>query len=192
MLAVMQSTHRSPSLLIRSAVIYCGLAILLGPLYTDAGYDWTRHSVSELAGQGTGNAWIMRAGLLSMGLAAVLGYCRLRSRYNAFLLVFGLAIAMTGVFPHRPFDTQEDYSELLDQLHSTFASLGGFCAVLGFVFRALQAPTATEKGASATLAVLYTLLSAAMFYWPAFQGVFQRVIFGTFIAWVFIYGSTKD
>lgn len=192
MLAPMHLNRPSPSLVVRGAVITCGLAVLFGPLYTDAGYDWIRHSVSELAGQRTANAWIMRGGLLALGLASIVGYFRFRSRYNAFLLVFGISIAMTGLFPHRPFDTQLEYSELLDRIHSAFASLGGFFAVLGFIFRATQATSATEKIASVMLATLYTLLSAAMFYWPVYQGAFQRVIFGTFIAWVIVYGSAGD
>ena len=114
-----------------------------------------------------------------------------RSRYNAFLLLFGVSITLTGVFPHRPFDTDKEYSELLDGLHSWFASLGGFFAVLGFVFRAVQSVTLCERIVSVGLTALYTLLSAAMFYWPDWQGLFRRVIFGTFIAWVFAYGSAR-
>ncbi|MDH3350619.1 MAG: DUF998 domain-containing protein [Gammaproteobacteria bacterium] len=176
--------------MIRSAVIFCALAILFGPFYTDPGYDWTRHSISELAGQATSNAWIMRVGLLSLGLACVVGFFRVRSQYNIFLLIFGVSIALTGIFPHRPFDADKEYSELLDQLHSWFASLGGFFAVLGFVYRTVQANSVSEKIVSASLASLYTLFSAAMFYWPEYLGVFQRVIFGSFIAWVLAYAST--
>lgn len=188
----MHTNRISASLPIRGAVIFCALAIMFGRLYTDSGYDWIRHSISELAGQSTTNAWIMRTGLPALGSATVFGFFRLRSRYNVFLLVFDASIALTGVFPHRPFDLDKEFSEPLDQLHSLFASLGGFFAVLGFVYKAIETTSVPQKAISALLAALYTLLSAAMFYWPEYQGLFQRVIFGTFIIWVIVYASSED
>lgn len=169
---------------IRTAVAFCGLAILFGPIYTETGYDWVRHSVSELAGQATANAWIMRVGLVALGLAAVGGYLRYRRSFNIFFLLFGISIALTGVFPHKPFMAGRPYSVTLDQMHSLFASAGGICAVLAFVLLSVQAATAAQRIAGAMLAGLYTLLSAAMFIWPNAQGAFQRVIFGSFIVWM--------
>lgn len=42
--------------MIRAGVIVCALAILVGPSYTEAGYDWTGHAISELAAQSADNA----------------------------------------------------------------------------------------------------------------------------------------
>lgn len=59
-------------LAIRAGAVICLVAFLAGPLYTEPGYDWVRHSISELAAQNTANAWIMRLGLFCLGAAAVL------------------------------------------------------------------------------------------------------------------------
>jgi hypothetical protein len=45
---------------VAAGALLCLATILLGPLYTEAGYDRVRHSVSELAAHGTENAWFMR------------------------------------------------------------------------------------------------------------------------------------
>ena len=177
--------------MIRLLVIGCAIAIVCGPWYTDPGYDWLRHSVSELAGQATANAWIMRAGLGALGASAVIAFATLRERFNAFFLVFGLCIALSAVFPHRPFTPGVAYSQTLDGLHSLFASLGGFAAVLAFAFTAGRPGPRRARLAAAILALLYTALPAAMFAWPAFQGIFQRIIFATFIVWMLVFGGAQ-
>jgi len=175
--------------MIRAGAITCALAILFGPLYTAPGYDWVRHSVSELAGQATANAWIMRLGLAALGVSAMAAFVANRERFNGFFLLFGLCILLTAIFPHKPFFDGQEYSQALDQWHSLFASLGGFAAVLAFAFVAGRPGASPTRIGAGVLAALYTGLSAAMFYWPAYQGVFQRVIFGTFIAWMLVFGD---
>jgi hypothetical protein len=101
-------------------------------------------------------------------------------------LSFGLSIALAGLIPHKPFIEDRPYSELLDQLHSACASLGGFSAVAEFALQAVQSVPVSRKLIYAAIAVAYTLLPVAMFLYPAYQGVLQRAIFGSFILWVLI------
>ena len=144
------------------------------------------HTVSELAAQNTDNAWIMRFGLFSLGAATVLGYYRGRRKYNVFFLSFGIFIALSGFLPHKPIIQDRMYSELLDQLHSVCASVGGFSAVAGFAMKAIQSKSGARKLVYASIAGLYTVLPIAMFAIPEFQGLFQRIILGSFILWVLI------
>jgi putative copper export protein len=178
--------------MIRAGVIVCLFAIALGPLYTEAGYDWTRHSVSELAAQNTGNAWIMRLGLFSLGSATVFGYFRERGKFNIFFLSFGFFIALSALLSHKPIIEGRPYSELLDQLHSACASLAGFSAVAGFVLKAVQTKAWRRKLTYASIATAYTILPLGMFELPEYQGVFQRIIFGSFILWVLIDNPSRD
>ena len=175
--------------MIRVLVVFCAVTIVAGPWYTDPGYDWLRHSVSELAGQSTTNAWIMRAGLAALGASAMIAFATLRERFNAFFLVFGLCITLSAVFPHRPFVPGIAYSETLDDLHSLFASLGGFAAVLAFAFSAGRPGPLGPRLSAGILALFYTVLPAAMFAFPEFQGLFQRIIFASFIAWMLVFGG---
>lgn len=103
-----------------------------------------------------------------------------------FFLSFGFFIALSAVLPHKPFIEGRPCSELLDQLHGACASLGRLSAVAGFVLKAVRSATWPVKSVYASIAAAYTMLPLAMFAIPAYQGVFQRIIFGSFILWVLI------
>lgn len=179
------------ALSIRVLIFGCLAAIFAGPWYTEPGYDWTLHSVSELAGQDTRNAWIMRGGLFALGLASIVGYAAYRPRFNLLFAAFGLFIAMSALFPHKPFVAGRPFSEALDQVHSVFASLGGLCAVLGFVLKARVAGTRPCALAYAVIAIAYTLLPLLMFSVPSLQGLFQRLLFVSYAAWVLVDGLPR-
>ncbi len=48
------------------------LAMLIGPFFSPAEFSWLRHSTSERAGQHLPGAWMMRAGFVAYGLAALI------------------------------------------------------------------------------------------------------------------------
>lgn len=174
--------------LVRLLVLGCLATIIAGPWYTEPGYDWLSHSVSELAGQQTRNAWVMRLGLIALGLASVVGYLAFRPGFNIPFAAFGLLIGLSAIFPHKPFVADRPYSELMDQLHSAFASIGGLCAVLGFALKARNAGTAAARYGYALIAAAYTLLPVLMFSIPAWQGLFQRALFVSYGAWAWLDG----
>lgn len=168
---------------IRITAVFCLLTILLGSVYTEPGYDWIRHSISELAGQNTGNAWVMRLGLLGLGLGAAWGYLTRRSKYNIFFLVFGVFIVLAALFPHRPFVEGRAYSALIDDVHSVCSTIAGMSAVGGFLLLAIRATSTGRKLMYAALAAAYTILPLGMVVVPSVHGLLQRLIFGSFIAW---------
>lgn len=164
----------------------CLISIIFGPWYSEPGYDWLRHSISELAAQHTDNAWVMRLGLFSLGSGVILGFRSDRAKYNVLFLCFGVFIALSALFPHKPFIPGRPYSQTLDFAHSLCASIGGFSAVLGFVVLALRAETGARRAIYVTFATAYTVLPMAMLAFADLQGLFQRTIFISFIAWVMI------
>ncbi|MDH4106840.1 MAG: DUF998 domain-containing protein [Gammaproteobacteria bacterium] len=176
---------------IRVLVLASLAAIFAGPWYTEPGYDWIAHSVSELAGQHTKNAWIMRGGLLALGAASIAGFLAFRPGFNVLFAGFGLFIALSALFPHKPFVTDRPYSELLDQVHSICASVAGLCAVLGFVFKARVAEARAAMLSYALIAAAYTLVPMLMFSLPAWQGLFQRALFLSFSIWVLADGLPR-
>ncbi|MDH3531590.1 MAG: DUF998 domain-containing protein [Gammaproteobacteria bacterium] len=178
--------------IIRAAVLTCALAIAFGPLYTESGYDWSRHSISELAAQHTANAWIMRTGLICLGLASIAAYWCRRPSLNVFFLLFGACIALSGLFSHKPFIDGRPYAEWLDRLHSALASLGGMSAVAAFFTLTIKSKTSAGRVVNASIALGFTGLSAAMFIWPDYQGIFQRMIFAAFIVWVLLVGTGSE
>ena len=178
-----RSIHSFHQHLIQAMVLACGVAIILGPYYTEPNYNWVANSISELAGQHTHNAWIMRLGLLGLGLSAVAGYRWNLSGYNIVHVVFGLCIGATALFPHKPFFATADFSPRLDLWHSIFASAGGFCAVLAFVWNLIRSNSRNSKITALVLIIVFTAMSAAMGLWPSLEGLFQRIIFACYIMW---------
>ena len=168
----------------RLGVVVAFAAIALGPLYTDPGYSWMRNAVSELAGQETRNAWVMQVGLFAVGAGIVIDFLRSRHRADLPLLLFGIFIALTAVFPHRPFVEGRPFNETLDTLHSIFATLTGLAAVTGAIVRMAVDVRPPRKWLYATLATAYTVLPMMMTFIPSLTGVFQRLIFGSFFVWV--------
>lgn len=173
-------------MLVKTALVICALTILSGPFYTEPGYSVISHSISELAGQDTQNAWIMRLGLIALGGAAIAGFLRKPNRLNLSFLIFGICMVLTAAFPHKPFVENRPYSVTLDNLHSVFASLGGFSAVMGFILLGVNKPGLKGKILYFSVAAAYTVLPMLMFAWPVYQGIFQRLIFTIFIVWSFL------
>lgn len=52
--------------------------------------------------------------------------------------------------------------------------------------KAVQSKLGARKLVYASIAGLYTVLPMGMFAIPELQGLFQRIIFGSFILWVLI------
>ncbi|MFQ5547658.1 MAG: hypothetical protein ACE5FV_05165, partial [Woeseia sp.] len=115
-----------------------------------------------------------------------LGYFRERSRFNIFFLFFGLSVGLSAFLPHKPFIDGRPFSELLDQWHSALATLAGFSAVAAFVLKAIRGSTTGHRIIYGSIAAAYTILPIGMFALPQYLGLFQRIIFGSFILWVLI------
>lgn len=170
----------------RLAVLVALVAILLGPWYTDPGYNWVRHSVSELAAQHTRNAWVMQIGLFALGAGVAVDFLRSRHPADLPFLAFGIFIAASAFVPHRPFVEGQSFNRALDIGHSVLASLAGFSAVLGFIVRSIAARQPLRKGIYVSIAAAYTVLPLMMAIYPPTAGVFQRTIFLSFSLWAVV------
>ena len=169
----------------RIVVLIALVGIVLGPWYTEAEYNWVKHTISELAAQNTRNAWVMQIGLVALGVGILIDFFRKRNPVDIPFAAFGVFIALTGFLPHRPIVEDRPYNTMLDFLHSVFAFLTGLSAILGFVVRWIDEVNIPNKVIYFSLAILYTVLSFLMTIFPECTGVFQRIIFGTFLIWAF-------
>jgi hypothetical protein len=107
-------------------------------------------------------------------------------------LIFGICIIFSAFFSHRPFIAGRTFSEAIDYAHSVFSTLAGISAVAGFLLLAINAEAAARKLVYGSFAGAYTLLPIGMFFFPGSQGVLQRLIFGSFIAWqLFDHGDSR-
>jgi hypothetical protein len=167
----------------RLGILLASLAILLGPFYSEPDYAWFSHTVSELAAQNTRNAWVMQAGLFVLGAGILVDYLRSRQPRDIPFAIFGLFIALSAIFPHKPFIDGRSFSGDIDFVHSIFASFAGVAAVVGFILRFVNEERRGVKVIYLTLSVAYTILPGMMVVYPSLAGAFQRMIFFSFFIW---------
>ena len=105
---------------------------------------------------------------------------------QVFGLLFGISLAMTGVFQHAPLVDLNSVDLFQDQMHSIFASTTGLAFTLlainhGFI------SVSKQRIISFTMAIIAMLLSVAIFSFPQWMGLFQRILFMSAFAWLFFY-----
>ncbi len=132
-------------LVISFAIFFFAAAILTAHFFTPAAYHWTTNTISDLAAQNYDNAWIMRTGFIGFGILLDIGiflkFYQTKSINPADVLViiYGLAILSSGIFPTAPFDGSTDYSLTADKLHSIFAQTAGVSLSIGVLVYLLSA-----------------------------------------------------
>ncbi len=118
--------------------IYVLIVVLAGLLASEP-YSIKAHTISQLAGQGFANAWIMRMGFIILGIAAtvasLLFYQRPNKPFGKTILLllgtYGFSIFFTGIFSTLSINTQ--MSNLESSIHSSFAQLAGFSFMAAIV-----------------------------------------------------------
>lgn len=161
--------------------------------FAPPGYVWTEHTISELAAQGHIYKWIMQAGFIGFGLLlglALVWKSNLMGRIHSPdlpILVYGLAILVTGIYCTAPFDPNISYSIQEAQLHSYFATLAGFALVGGTLWYLIASP---EKR-SIHLVFLVLITAASMLFGlaesgtiPIGKGIVQRSLYLVSFIWL--------
>ncbi len=176
--------RKSPTLY---GVLACALLMLLGPLYTAPGYSVIAHTSSDLGAQNTPMNWLMNLGFIALGAGVFLDARRLWWRapfVAAVFIVFGLTMALTGVFSARPTSTSLPYSDMADLMHSVMAGFVGVSFTLGAVSFMFLESGSPRKRLCLGAALWATACSLAMVYLPDYQGLLQRLMFLITFPWL--------
>ena len=137
--------------MIISAVIFFVTVIIIAHFFAPPDYQWAQNTISDLAGQGLKNQWIMQTGFIGFGALLNLGFilkfvsARNVSYSDLPIMVYGLAILLSGFFSTAPIIQGEKYSEQESSLHSLFATVAGISFTMGIFYRAITAPTSAER-----------------------------------------------
>ena len=170
-------------------VLLITVAIVLGPLYTASGYSIATNLVSELGAQHMPNAWIMNAGFIAFGVGVTVSAAR-RARATPFtagmFLVFGMAMALAGVFSHQPLDRSTHYDELAARLHSLCATVAGFAFTIGAFAQSLH-EREERCWACWVAAASATGLPLLMLADPSHVGLTQRLMFVVTFLWLVVF-----
>jgi hypothetical membrane protein len=100
--------------------------IIVAHTFSEDNYDWTKNTISDLGAQGYERKLIMQIGFLAFGLTLAIGiFLNRLSWQTSPILVYGLCVALTGIFCTKPFFDLDTYSTSQSTLHSTFAQIAG-------------------------------------------------------------------
>jgi hypothetical membrane protein len=158
-------------------------------------YRWTQNTISELAAQGLPNQKVMQAGFIGFGVLLNLGYIQ---KFVAgqkvvlpdvLVMVYGLAILLSGFFSTAPFLEGVAFSLRQSQLHSFFATLAGISFSAGILYRAVTAPTPQERWFHAIFFLL--VMGASLGFGliengvlPIGKGIVQRSLYLISFTWL--------
>lgn len=162
------------------------LFIIIAHLYATNGYSIFNNTISDLGAQGYNRKFIMQFGFLVFGILLVIGVIANGFELRTFaILVYGLSIAMTGIFCTTPFlePASTNYSVLQTNLHSLFAQIAGVAFTIGILVQVFYAGNAKERtvhllffGLVIGLSVLFGLLENN-------KGIAQRLLYLVSFIW---------
>lgn len=179
----------------RLAIAYIFIFILFAHIVVGDQYIWYRHSISQLAGQGYAQAWIMRAGFIGFGvLVQIAGIGRIRAAGQHWyrelpIMAYGLCILASGIFSAAPFIEGVSYSEQEAELHTLFATAGGWALTAGIFLHMLTDAQNSRKAVHTVALVLTMGVAFAFFALPTVSGALQYLLWVVGFSWLAYLGS---
>jgi hypothetical membrane protein len=122
----------------RIGVTIFAIAVALGPIYTVNNYSIISNLISELGAQHTKNNFIMIIAFAILGGSIAFdGIRKFQISLLPFIL-FGLAMAIVGFFPHKPLDASLAYNNTIHSIHGIIASMAGTVITVGFLWQGFR------------------------------------------------------
>jgi hypothetical protein len=178
------------NVLILIALAYFASVLILAQWRAPAEYSPRRHTISQLASQGYPRKRLMQAGFLIYGAMFTLALATIMLDSPAPIvrdlphLVYGLALAPTGVFCSIPFLRGKRFSRREARIHAISAQVSGAAFGLGIAVHALLA----TGGAVLTFHLVSLLVYAAGAVWfvrtRRRMGMAQRLMYAYGSVWL--------
>jgi hypothetical protein len=164
-------------------------ALALAPLLMPDSYSWVSHTTSESAAQGVSGAWLARLGFLVFGLVVLWLAAFAGARWGRwgrlFHGMFGVLMAATAAFSHRPFEPGIMFDRTEDLLHSVTATAMGFAFAIGVVAVMVSRPgrLTSRHALDAAALVASVVIPLSMVAWSRNAGLLQRSMFLVAYLW---------
>ena len=187
---------RKPSYLLILAYVLLILAMFILPLFSMEGYSMIRHTVIQLGAQQSPNAWAFNGILILLGLGSI--WAGRGLMYGFFLqrislTIFGLALALTGLFSTAPIDPSLDLNQQEAQLHFVFTNLSWIAFTVLAVSMVFMLESSKDKLLAWCMAGLSVLMSLGIYLIPELAGIFQRLLFiGSFGWLIYLFGFKEE
>ena len=176
------------------SVAYLVIFLVLAHLAAPEAYRWQQHTISQLGAQAYANAWIMRLGFIGFGaLVQIAGVTRMRLRPRVWyrevpIMLYGLAILLSGIFSTEPFMEGVPYSLQEARLHSVFATTAGVALTIATLLYALTDAPVSRRLVHWLALALITTISFLFGANPATGGLLQRLLWVVGFAWLLYLG----
>lgn len=171
--------------LTRLGIAIFAIAAVAGPLYTVQEYSVISDLISELGAQNTKNNYIMITAFMILGGSiAVDGVRKFHVSLLPFIL-FGLAMAVVGVFPHKPLNPSLAYNPTYHQLHGIMASVAGTVITVGFAWQGFRTHK-MQRAVCFYVALVAMIFPVLMLSFPGYQGIIQRIMYIQILGWVWV------
>lgn len=162
--------------------------IIVAHILSTGNFDWTKNTISDLGAQGYDRKLIMQIGFLAFGLTLASGiFLNGLSWRTSPILVYGLCVALTGIFCTKPFVDPDTYSTTQSTLHSTFAQIAGVTFSIGVLTQIFFTTANNSKLIHVTFFVLVIGLSATFGLLKNYQGIAQRILYLISFIWLIKY-----
>lgn len=164
------------------------LAIVVAHIFSTNNYDWTKNTISDLGAQGYDRKLIMQIGFLAFGVVLSSGiFLSGLSLRTAPILIYGLCVALTGIFCTKPFFDTNIYSTTQSTIHSTFAQIAGVTFSIGILTQIFFTTDKNLKYIHLTFFILVIGLAATFGLLKNYQGITQRLLYLTSFLWLLKY-----
>jgi len=183
--------------LVGISILFFVGAIVVSHFYTQTGYAWTQNTISELASQAHKHKWIMQSGFIGFGIllnvALIFKFVELQKiNYpDVFLMLYGIAIVVTGFYCEKPIDEAISYSLPEAKIHSIFAMIAGVCLSIGILLYSLMASSSAERNFH--LVFLILVMGISLIFGLSEneiigvgKGLVQRCLYLTSFVWLFV------
>lgn len=180
-----------------SVGLFVGI-IIIAHFFTTNPYDWKNNTVSELAAQNYQYRWIMKIGFILFGGILAAGITNKIISGNGKLitelpiLIYGLAILVSGLYSTKPIVSGVEYSELESQIHSYSAQIAGMAFSIGLLIHGITETNLNLKIIHFVTFIFVIGLSALFGIMNSNVGVIQRIMYlGSFV-WLTIFYNEID
>ncbi len=178
-----------------ASVIYLWIAILAAQAAAAPSYNWTLHTISQLAAPGNSNRWVMQLGLVGFGAILSIAAARNVARHRGSvwidgpLVVAGVLLLLTGIVATRPFLPGVPYSEWEATVHGAAATVCRTAVCFSMLAGAVMAEPGWRKvvhWVCCSLAIVLAVLLAAL---TDGLGLAQRLLFVVGPVWLVFHES---
>lgn len=175
-----------------SAGLFIGL-IVVAHFLTTSPYEWRNNTISELASQNYQYRWLMKFGFILFGGILAIGITNKLINGNGRLinelpiLIYGIAIFISGIYSTKPIVDGIEYSELESKIHSFAAQAAGIAFSIGLLIHGFSETNQNLKFVHFLTFAFVIGLSALFGFMENNIGIVQRIMYTGSFVWLTFY-----